>query len=331
MIVTLLFIGLPKFTERISLTKYPDSADYPARTSPIIPLATAPGAGGSTIYGKVNVVVTRFSMGVTLRVGLSGLVALTFGVAASPAAHADVTATSNLLRRAIDNTMSQGAFDVTTLTTCNAPRCTFSPHAFTLTSGQVLRIHGTSNDAGWYTSYRRMPSLRLLAAVGYNPRSGDWATREELVPGLRERARAAGVPATGSVYGLDDQEHIRLDERAWPPLNVLPETVSLAASAASTATPSEVSNLQAVPRADGSTLVSWSYNLTTPPYRCASGTSEVVISPAEVIISSKTVANCSSSSGGLDVGSRTSQSTARFVPVRIKGPVAPAVPVESLE
>jgi hypothetical protein len=269
--------------------------------------------------------VSRRRVGTAVRVGLSGILALAISLASSPAAHADVTETQDLLRRAIENTLNQGAFDTLTLTTCNAPRCTFPPHAFTLTNGQVLRIHATRSDAGWYTSFRRMPSLRLLAAVGYTPRTGDWATREDLVPALRERARAAGLPATGSVYGLDDQEHYRLDERAMPPMYLLPDTSWLATDSA--AIPAQISNLQSAPRAGGSTLVSWSYNLD-PAYPCPSGTSQVVISPAEVITSSRTVATCTPASG---IGSRTSESTASFGSVRIKGPAAPALPLSAVE
>ena len=269
--------------------------------------------------------VTRGRAGTVLGVGLTGILVLVVGLAGSPAAHADVTQTQNLLRRAIDNTLYQGAVDVTTLTTCNASRCTFRPHAFTLTNRQVLRIHATKSDAGWYTSFRRMPSLRMLAAVGYTPRTGDWATREDLVPALRERARAAGLPATGSVYGLDDQEHFRLDERAFPPMYLLPETAWLASDSA--AIPGQVSNLQSAPRSDGSTLVSWSYQLD-PASGCSSGTSQVVISPAEVITSSRTVSVCTPESG---IGSRTSESTASYVAVRIKGPVAPSLPLSAVE
>lgn len=270
--------------------------------------------------------IYSYRVGLALRVGLTGILALAISLAGSPAAHADVTDTQNLLRRAIENTLNQGAFDALTFTTCNAPRCTFRPHAFTLTNGQVLRIHATKGDAGWYTSFRRMPSLRLLAAVGYTPRTGDWATREDLVPALRQRARAAGLPATGSVYGLDDQEHYRLDERAMPPMYLLPDTSWLATDSA--AIPAQVSNLQSAPGPDGSTLVSWSYQLDASLSPCTSGTSQVVISPAEVITSSRTVSICAPESG---IGSRTSESTASFAAVRIKGPVAPSLPLSAVE
>jgi hypothetical protein len=277
--------------------------------------------------GMSNGRLGRASM---VRISLAGFLALVICAAGSSPAQADDTETGNLVRRAIDNTMSQGLYDVVTLTTCNARRCTFSPHTFTLTNGQVLRIHGTKSDAGEYTSYRLMPSGRMLAAVGNTLRTGYWATREELLPPLREAARAAGLPPTGSVTGLDEQEDFRWEEGAWPPLQAIPSTASWVTDVA--ANPSRLINLQATRRADGSTVVSWSFNSTGPfnatgLFPCPNGTSQVVISPAEVIRSSKTVWTCPPGTGA---GSRTSESTANYRSVRIKGPVAPVMQLDDL-
>jgi hypothetical protein len=84
LLLTGLFIGSTRLTERISLSKYPEYADYQARTSPIIPWPPRQVPSESGVHGKVDLVVGRYRMGLALRVGLTGILALAISAGRQP-------------------------------------------------------------------------------------------------------------------------------------------------------------------------------------------------------------------------------------------------------
>jgi len=49
LLLTLLFVGSTRFTESITLSKYPEYADYQRRTSAVVPWWARPGAVGQSI------------------------------------------------------------------------------------------------------------------------------------------------------------------------------------------------------------------------------------------------------------------------------------------
>lgn len=262
-------------------------------------------------------------------VGLCGLITLSVLLIGSAPARADATEIRNLVKRAALNTAAAAStIDVTALTTCNQARCTIEPDFWnvTLTSGQVLRTHSNKNAAGYYTSYRRMPSGRLIAARGYTPRTGAWATRSELIPSLRERARRVGLPATGSVVGVTVDDDLRYDERSETPYQFLTVDAQRLYDGYEYV-PGRLdgwSNLQSIQQPDGTTLVSW-----TSTWEAGGCTTQLRlgIGSDERIYSLRRAMSCTGTEGM----SVTDLVSATYDAVPIKGPVRPTIRRSALD
>ena len=210
-----------------------------------------------------------------------------------------------------------------------------------LRSGSRVRIHVTAApDGSGYASVRLMPSLRLIAAGGVDPRSRAlWATVSMLSSPGQASALSGGLSSVTALTGLEPFASYLDDPGGGPtslryPLSLAqqvllpPHTSGGMASAWTT--------IESIPLADGGTLFRGSMPVIVEDGEgeeeadtCVRPLVEITVGSDMVIRSSRWRETCPPG-GNRPAGTRTYESTATFGPVAVKGPVSPRRPASSV-
>ncbi|MBU6246100.1 MAG: hypothetical protein KGP12_12870 [Actinomycetales bacterium] len=265
---------------------------------------------------------------------------------ATPARADDRQAAIDALNQALQRTdlAAQSGIEVKQFITYRAPfgLAWTQPGVNTvLRSGSRLRVHVTAApDGSGYTSVRLMPSLRLIAAGGVDPRSrAMWATVSMLSSPGQARALSGGLSSVTALTGLEPFASY-LDDPGGGPTS-LPYPSSLAQKVllpphTSAGMASAWTTIESIPLADGGTLIRGSMPVIEEGGEeegevdtCVRPLVEITVGPDMAIRSSRWRETCPRG-GTRSAGTRTYESTAAYGPVVVKGPVSPSRPASSV-
>lgn len=276
---------------------------------------------------------------------VAGCVALSL-LGATPARADQRQAALDALNQAIQRTevAAQSGIDVKQFITYRAPfGLTWTqPGVNTvLRSGSRLRIHVTANpDGSGYTSVRLMPSLRLVAAGGVDPSSRAlWATVSMLSSPGQARARSAGLSSVTALTGMEPFANYLDDPAGGPTYLRYPSNLAqrvLLPPLTSAGMAYTWATIESSPLADGGTLFRGSIPAVVQDGQegdevdtCVRPLVEITVGPDMVIRSSRWRETCPRG-GTRPAGTRTYESTAKYGPVLVKGPVSPRSPASSV-